>query len=170
VPRPLIDPRDHPPDRILLGRAEIDAYNPQRFEFVQIDAVLHWSAGENLLVAFRRVRADEFWVRGHIPGKPLFPGVLQAECLAQAGGLHTCLQMELGQGRFIGFGGIEKMRFRDAIEPGTDLWVAGRVLSGNRRRGVFKWGGQILRGDGRVAAEGTILGVVLGDAPATLSG
>ncbi|HEX9794267.1 MAG TPA: beta-hydroxyacyl-ACP dehydratase, partial [Planctomycetota bacterium] len=90
--RVLIDPRDHPVDKVLFDEAECGRWNPQRFEFSQLTSVLHWDRAAKLMVGHRRVRADEFWVRGHIPDRPLFPGVLMIEALAQLASLHCHLQ------------------------------------------------------------------------------
>lgn len=169
APAPIIDPRRFPLDRVLLDQERIGRHNLQRYEFAQLTAALHWDGPGNLLVCHRRVRADEFWVRGHIPGRPLFPGVLQIETMAQAAGLHSALACEDPPGTFVAFVGVEHVRFREQVAPPADLWVAGRMLRGGKNVSVVVWEGQLLRGNGGVVAEGRILGVRMLDGDKRLS-
>lgn len=154
----LIDPRDYPLDRVLMDAEEIGRHNPQRFEFLQLTSCLHLTPS-TLVVCHRHVREDEFWVRGHVPGRPLFPGVLQIETMAQAAGLHSARSFNYPPGTFVAFLGVEHLRFREQVTPPCDLWVAGRSLRGGRDVSVIVWRGQILREDGTVVCEGDIRGI-----------
>lgn len=155
----LINPSDYPLDNIFLSGEECGKYNPQRFEFAQITNVLALHKEENLIVVHRHVGNDEFWAKGHLPGRPLFPGVLMIECMAQVASVHAHLQVPLPEGGFIGFGGIDGVRFRSYVEPDTDLIIAGNILKASAERNYFKWAGQILRLDGTVVADGTVTGI-----------
>ena len=154
-----IDPSDYPLDRVLMTPEEFGRFNPQRHEFLQLSSVLHYDAEANLIVCSRVIGEDEWWRRGHIPGRPLFPGVLQAEVLAQASSVHTHLSTGLDEGSFLGFAGIEEMRFRQSIGPGEKLWVVGAMEKANLARKAFFWEGEILKEDGTVACSGRILGM-----------
>ena len=66
---------------------EIREINPHRHEFEQLSAILLFRPEEKIIVGLREIRADEFWVRGHIPGHPVFPGVLMLEAAAQGLGI-----------------------------------------------------------------------------------
>src|SRR5947209_7794734 len=96
--------------RVVADRDEIRRYNPQRFDMEQLTAVVHVDRDQHLIVGYKDVSADEFWVRGHMPGYPLLPGVLMCEAAAQLCSYY-CLKGHLLQGDFIGFGGLENVRF-----------------------------------------------------------
>jgi len=157
----LIDPADYPLDRIQMTMEECMRRNPQRHEFLQLDSILHLSLEENLIVGHRRLREDEFWVRGHLPERPLFPGVLQVETMAQVASIHAHAKLELAENVFMGFGAVDGVRFREEVAPGTDLWVAGSIMKANKRRPYFRWQGQILFEDGRLVSQSIITGVQL---------
>lgn len=161
MPRALIDPKDYPLDRVQMPLAEILRRNPQRGHFLQIESVLHLDLGANLIVAHRKVRGDEFWVAGHLPGRPLMPGVMQCETMAQAASVHGHLLLGLAEGDFLAGGGLDKVKFRASVPPPADLWIAGRMVKYSMARRSFVWQGQLLFGDGRVVSEAEILCVAL---------
>jgi 3-hydroxyacyl-[acyl-carrier-protein] dehydratase len=81
------------------------------------------------------------------------------ECMAQCASVHAHLQTPLPEGGFIGFGGIDDVRFREPVTPGTDLLIAGSVLKASPKRSYFKWKGQMMKLDGTIVAEATVTGV-----------
>lgn len=135
--------------------------NPQRHEFLQLSSILHLDLEANLIVGSRVLEHGEYWERGHVPGRPLFPGVLQVECMAQIASIHAHHELGLPEGVFMGFGALEGVRFRQPVEPGEKLRIAGRILRVNKRLPYFKWEGQVIREDGLVASLATITGVQL---------
>ncbi len=138
---------------------DVGRFNPQRHEFLQLTSILHYDKEANLVVAHRRVEENEWWSRGHLPGRPLFPGAMMVEMLAQAGSLHSHLSFDFPEGSFIGFTGLDKVRFRGMVSPPEDLWIAGRILQGYPTRHAFRWYGQILRSDATVVCEGVVFGM-----------
>src|SRR5262245_44848244 len=70
-------------DRVLYDTEQIRAVNKQRFELEQLTAIVLLDQENRLVAGYRDVRPDEFWVRGHFPDFPLFPGVLMCEAAAQ---------------------------------------------------------------------------------------
>jgi len=102
-----------------LDRAAIEAILPHREPFLLIDEVLELEPGERV-VALKRVRGDEWFFRGHFPGRPVMPGVLIVEAMAQTGAVAV-LSEEENRGRIALFAGIDDTRFKRIVEPGDEL-------------------------------------------------
>ncbi|HWY85117.1 MAG TPA: beta-hydroxyacyl-ACP dehydratase, partial [Gemmataceae bacterium] len=88
-------------NRVLADREAIRRVNPQRFEFEQLDAIVHIDPSQHLVIGYKDVRSDEFWVRGHMPDYALLPGVLMCEAAAQLCGYYIRTQNLMG-GEFMG--------------------------------------------------------------------
>jgi 3-hydroxyacyl-[acyl-carrier-protein] dehydratase len=121
---------------VLADREAIRRVNPQRFEMEQLDAIIKIDPEQHLLAGYKDVRSDEFWVRGHMPGYPLMPGVLLCEAAAQLCSFYV-MSTDLLQGDFIGFGGLENVRFRGPVRPGDRLVLVGKGIRLHRRQTVF---------------------------------
>jgi 3-hydroxyacyl-[acyl-carrier-protein] dehydratase len=121
---------------VVADREAIRRVNPQRFEMEQLDAIVKVDREQHLLAGYKDVRADEFWVRGHMPGYPLLPGVLMCEAAAQLCS-YSCMTNGLLQGDFIGFGGLENVRFRGPVRPGDRLVLIGKAIRVHRRQAIF---------------------------------
>jgi 3-hydroxyacyl-[acyl-carrier-protein] dehydratase len=102
-----------------LGRAEIEQILPHRDPFLLIDEVLELTPGVGA-VARKHVREDEWYLSGHFPGRPVMPGVLIVEALAQTGAIAV-LYAEENRGRLALFAGIDDCRFKRIVEPGDTL-------------------------------------------------
>jgi len=102
-----------------LGKAEIEAILPHRDPFLLIDEVVELEPGKRA-VARKTVRADEWFLAGHFPGRPIMPGVLMVEGLAQTGAVIV-LTLEENHGKMVLFGGIDGVRFKRLVEPGETL-------------------------------------------------
>src|SRR5579871_5795886 len=129
------------PAEIDLGRivADIEAIRrviPQRFEMEQLNAIVLLDPERRLIAGYKDVGPDEFWVRGHMPGYPLMPGVVMCEAAAQLCAYYT-VTAGLQQGDFIGFGGMENVRFRGAVKPGDRLVMVAKGIDIRPRRCVF---------------------------------
>jgi 3-hydroxyacyl-[acyl-carrier-protein] dehydratase len=134
---------------------EILRCNPQRHEFEQLDAIIAFRPEEEICIARKDVSEDEFWVRGHIPGEPLLPGVLMLEAAAQLSSFY--LANSLGDGTsFYGFGGVDKARFRSTVRPGETLIILARPETMQPSRSRFRTQGVV---NGKLAFEATIIGV-----------
>jgi 3-hydroxyacyl-[acyl-carrier-protein] dehydratase len=141
-------------DGVLFGPDQIRNVNRQRFEMEQMDRVTFLDAAAQEVVGIKDVRADEFWVRGHVPGRPLFPGVLMIEALAQLTSFyigHTT--PDIG---FIGFGGVDLVKFRQTVVPGQRIVLVGKGVEIRSRRAVFDTQGWV---DDKLAVEARITGV-----------
>src|SRR6185369_11145757 len=110
--------------------------NPQRFEMIQLDAVVYLNKDEKVIVGYKDVRYDEWWVRGHMPGYPLLPGVLMCEASAQLCSYFAMTQCEF-DGDFLGFGGMDEVRFRMSVRPGERLILVAKTVRFHRRQMVF---------------------------------
>ena len=102
-----------------LTRPEIEAILPHREPFLLIDEVLELEPGERV-VARKTVRPDEWYLTGHFPGRPVMPGVLIVEGMAQTGAVAV-LSQEENRGRLALFAGIDAVRFKRIVEPGDEL-------------------------------------------------
>lgn len=132
---------------------EIQDLLPHRYPFALVDRIIDYVPGEKA-VGIKNVTINEPYFPGHIPGKPLMPGVLQIEAMAQVGGVILTLLPGM-RGKFFAFGGIDKVRFRRPVVPGDQLIMTVELLSLRRNR-IAKMQGQGLV-DGQLAVQGEML-------------
>jgi 3-hydroxyacyl-[acyl-carrier-protein] dehydratase len=136
---------------VPLGRAEIEAILPHRDPFLFLDEVVELEPGRRV-VARKRVRPDEWYLAGHFPGRPVMPGVLIVEALAQTGAVAV-LSEEENRGKLALFAGIDDLRFKRIVEPGDELELTCQL---ERVRGPIGRGKAIARVDGALACRGTL--------------
>lgn len=141
---------------VVFDKEAIRANNPHRFEFELLDAIVHFDAETLDAIGYHDLKEDAFWVRGHIPGTPIFPGALMIECGAQLSAF--CYRHRFGQdtNRFFGFGGIDKVKFRGMATPGQRLWLLCKDIRLSKRRSIFAIQGIV---DDRIVFDGEITGV-----------
>jgi len=140
---------------------DVNGCNHQRFEMRQLDGILFEDPETVRIVGFKDTSGDDFWVRGHMPGYPLMPGVVMCEAAAQLSSYFAVKNDMLGCD-VIGLGGIEKVRFRGSVFPGERLTIMVRGTR-IRRRGLIAcefqgWVGETL------VVEGELKGVPLFEA------
>ena len=141
-------------NRIVVTREQIYQHLPHRYEFMQLDAFVFTDVPTQTAVAIREVRTDEFWVRGHIPGRPLLPGVLMIETAAQMAAYVSNLIQPTD--RFLGFGGVDQVKFRLAVTPPARLYFLLKGVEIRPRRIVCDVQACI---EGQLAFEGRITGM-----------
>ncbi len=156
-PEAILDITKIDQSKIVATKEQIAQVNPQRFEFEQLDGILVMDRENQVVAGFRDLKPDEFWVRGHIPGRPLFPGVLMIECAAQLVS-YFILSQQTVHG-FLGFGGVTDVKFRGQVKPGDRLIMMGKMLEmRGKRRCVCQTQGFV---DGQMVFEGVITGMIL---------
>lgn len=116
----------------VFDKEAICKVNPQRFEMQQLDGIAWYDKEKRYILGYKDVTDEEFWARGHIPGRPLMPGVIQIEAAAQL--LSFFVKQIYEEEGFVGFGGIDRAKFRAAIEPGCRLHLLGHVIEARRGR------------------------------------
>jgi 3-hydroxyacyl-[acyl-carrier-protein] dehydratase len=134
----------------------IRKYNRQRYEMEMLTAVVKFDKEGGYVVAYKDAAPEEFWIRGHIPGRPLMPGVLICECAAQA--CSYFYGRGSGQDRFLGFAGMEGVKFRGQVLPGDRLVMVAKMREMKSRLSTFDCQGFV---KGQMVFEGTITGVAL---------
>jgi 3-hydroxyacyl-[acyl-carrier-protein] dehydratase len=134
-----------------LGRAEIEEILPHREPFLLIDEVLELEPGRRVL-ARKLVRPDEWYLQGHFPGRPVMPGVLIVEAMAQTGAVAVLAEAE-NRGRIALFAGIDDTRFKRIVEPGDELELECTL---EQVRGPIGRGKATARVDDELAARGTL--------------
>jgi 3-hydroxyacyl-[acyl-carrier-protein] dehydratase len=135
-----------------LGKEELEAILPHRDPFLMIDEVIDLEPGKRA-VARKTVRADEWFLAGHFPGRPIMPGVLMVEGLAQTGAVIV-LTLEENRGKMVLFGGIDDVRFKRIVEPGDTLEY---VCELEAMRGPIGRGKIKATVDGKLAVRGTLI-------------
>ena len=134
-----------------LDRAAIEEILPHRDPFLPIDEVVELEPGRRV-VARKRVRPDEWYLAGHFPGRPIMPGVLIVEAMAQTGAVAVLCDEEY-RGRLALFAGIDGVRFKRIVEPGDELELTCEI---ERSRGPVGKGKAEARVHGELAARGTL--------------
>jgi 3-hydroxyacyl-[acyl-carrier-protein] dehydratase len=119
--------------RPVSGIDEIRRYNPQRFEMEQLTAVVYEDLQEHICVGYKDTSRHDFWVRGHMPGMPLMPGVVMLEAAAQICSYFT-QKFDLLGVKMVGFGGLDDVRFRDPVLPGDRLILMCQLVKVRRGR------------------------------------
>src|SRR5437764_15312136 len=157
-PAALVDPATIDTSRVLYDLEAIRQGNPQRFEMEQLSAVVHLDRDIHLIIGYKDVADNEFWVRGHMPDYPLMPGVLMCECAAQLCSFYSYL-IKLVEDGFIGFGGIDEARFHGQVKPGDRLVMIAKASRVHRRQTIFETQGFV---GSNMVYRGKIMGVPLG--------
>ncbi|MGD9720246.1 MAG: 3-hydroxyacyl-ACP dehydratase FabZ family protein [Pirellulales bacterium] len=115
-------------NHVVADLEEIRRYNPQRYEMEQLTAIIFDDYKRMICAGYKDITDHEFWVRGHMPGMPLMPGVLMCEAAAQMCSYYAHKHKLLGDCKVVGFGGMEDIRFRDPVRPGDRLVVVCKML------------------------------------------
>lgn len=135
----------------MLEKEEIKKIIPQREPFLMIDKVEEYIPGESC-TAYKYIKEDEYYFKGHFPGNPIMPGVLMVEALAQTGAV-AILSMEENKGRNALFGGINNLKFKKQVVPGDTLKLEVKII---KKKGPIGIGEALATVDGKVAVKGEL--------------
>jgi 3-hydroxyacyl-[acyl-carrier-protein] dehydratase len=122
----------------MMNINEVKNYLPHRYPFLLVDRVIDFTQGENL-TAIKNISVNEPQFPGHFPNQPIMPGVLIIEALAQATGI-LAFKSEVGkpqEGQIYMLVGVDKVRFKQVVEPGDQLVLQVSVIT--VKRGIWKF-------------------------------
>jgi 3-hydroxyacyl-[acyl-carrier-protein] dehydratase len=154
---PVIDPNSLDWSQRIADQDAIRQVNPHRQELELLTAITHLNPATKFIAGFKDATHQDFWVKGHMPGFPLLPGVLMCEAAAQLCAYYGGTQ-GVTHGRMMGLGGIEMAKFRRMVRPGDRLLLIGHGLRVDRRLMRFHVRGYV---DSEQAFETIVIGVPL---------
>lgn len=141
-----------------LDITEIKEYLPHRYPMLLVDRVLDWESGKRM-VAIKNVTANEEFFSGHFPNKPVMPGVLMIEALAQTAAILSFLTagVKPDDTSVVYFAGIDKARFKRPVGPGDQLRMEVEIV--RRARGIWKYKAVALVDD-QVVVEADLMSTI----------
>jgi 3-hydroxyacyl-[acyl-carrier-protein] dehydratase len=157
MPPPVIlDPAALDFSHLFATREQIEKLVPHRHEFALLDAVVNFDRESGTFAGYHDIRADEWWARGHIPGRPIFPGVLMIEVAAQLASFLGHLVN--GHDFFMALVGVDDVKYRGTVEPPCRFVVVGKALDVRKRRTKCATQGFV---NGTMVFEAVITGMAL---------
>ena len=156
APSLLLDLSQFDLNRVHLTQEQIYDYLPHRHEFMLLDGVCHLDVETKSIVAYRDIAADDWWFRGHVPGRPLLPGVLMLEMAAHASVLLA--KIVGGIDAVVAFGGVDACKFREAVEAPARLYILATGREIRARRIISDTQGVVA---GKLIFEARITGLTL---------
>ncbi|MFZ2447389.1 MAG: 3-hydroxyacyl-ACP dehydratase FabZ [Syntrophobacteraceae bacterium] len=139
----------------MMDIVEIKKILPHRYPFLFVDRILE--CGNDGVVGIKNVTGDEPFFQGHFPERPIMPGVLIVEAMAQTGGILAYTIAPQYKDNAIYFIGIDKVRFRRPVVPGDQLVMKLKVLK--QRGGLFKMRAEAFVDD-QLAAEAELMATI----------
>ena len=134
---------------------EIKELLPHRYPFLMVDKVIDLEPNKRI-TAMKNVTVNEEYFNGHFPGRPVMPGVLVIESIAQAAGLLMLVEEE-HKGKIPYFTGIDNARFRRPVIPGDQLFLEIEIVKVRGSTGKVKG---VAKVDGEVVTEAELMFVL----------
>merc|ERR1711862_877849 len=135
----------------IFTSEDIDGILPHRYPFALVDKVVEYTPGVSA-VGIKSVTKNEEFFNGHFPSRPIMPGVLQVEALAQLAGI-VCLQMDGAEpGAVFFFAGVDGVKWKKPVVPGDTLGMEVEIKKWNKRFGIATAAGRAFV-DGELAVE-----------------
>ncbi|UGQ48858.1 3-hydroxyacyl-ACP dehydratase FabZ [Massilia endophytica] len=152
------------PDK-TLDICQIKAFLPHRYPLLLVDRVLTWEANKSI-TAIKNVTVNEEFFNGHFPHKPVMPGVLMIEAMAQTAAILSFLTMNIkpDENSVVYFVGIDNARFKRPVGPGDQLKMDVEILRVSRGIWKYKAVGSV---DGQVAVEAELMCTIRNSADAS---
>ena len=141
---------------VAVSAEQVGKMNPQAGDMRQLDYISWVSEDTQMAVGVKEVKDDEFWVTGHIPGRPIYPGVMMIEAAAQISSVLYHLNIE--SNHFMGFTRCDECSFRGQVLPNDTLAIVSVIRKFQRRRFVCDTQGYV--GD-RFAFAAKITGMMM---------
>jgi 3-hydroxyacyl-[acyl-carrier-protein] dehydratase len=110
-------------DQVTIAPEDVPKYNPHSGDMRHLDHVIWLDRETSSGLGVKQVRDDEFWVPGHIPGRPLLPGVIMIEAAAQLSSVLYKWRSDMNADRFLGFTRCDDVIFRGQVVPGDTLYL-----------------------------------------------
>jgi 3-hydroxyacyl-[acyl-carrier-protein] dehydratase len=145
-------------NKVVMTRAQVYQLLPQRYQFELIGGVLHLDPVVQEIITFVDFKKDDWWAAGHLPGRPLVPGIVMMEAAAQTAALLMREVQVSWRDKFIGFGGLDGVRFRGMITPPARVLMIAK--GGSYRSNLAKMPIQGVQ-DGKLVFSGEVLGVLI---------
>lgn len=138
-----------------LDITQIKQYLPHRYPMLLVDRVLNWESGKSI-TAIKNITANEEFFNGHFPNKPVMPGVLMIEAMAQTAAILSFLTMgkKPDENTLVYFVGIDNARFKRPVGPGDQLKMDVEITRVSR--GIWKYKA-VATVDGQVAVEADLM-------------
>ncbi|MCZ6597161.1 MAG: beta-hydroxyacyl-ACP dehydratase [Planctomycetota bacterium] len=157
---PLIDFEAIDLEQVVATKSEVQELLRQRGSFALLDGILHIDDDRRLAIGYKDVSGDDWWVPDHIPGRPLFPGALMIEAAAQLCSYDFIRRNPdwITDDRFVGFAGVDRVRFRGAVEPSCRFTIVALVQ--RIRSNIFTYQTQGFV-DRRLVFEAVIMGMLV---------
>ena len=131
---------------MILDNIGIQKILPHRYPFLMVDAILEMERLKRV-VGVKNVSINEAYFQGHFPGKPIMPGVLIIEAMAQTGGLLLLQEVPDREKKLLYFVAVDDARFRRPVVPGEQLRLEVRVIS---------WRGNFCKLEGKATVNGEL--------------
>lgn len=151
----LADPMEWVDAPVVYDIEAIQERIPQRHEMALLQGVVLHDEAQHFAIGYHDAGLDDFWVRGHIPGRPLMPGVVMVEAAAQLSAFVSAFITPQEGTQLFGFVGLEHVRFRGQVLPGERLLLMSKALRVRPR--MARFAAQAFVGD-KLVLEATIIG------------